>query len=157
MTASTFSLRVEGPPVEGEGEMMEDESYTMAEVPSRHLSVIDPVPTRAPAGSAERFDGSSMEKYRETWWDDYESDAWRNRRVGLLIGQEPELTLTLLSYLSRDVPVPMGDLVEMGPSQKIFETVFSLYDLGMLTRQGASLSTSDQGREVLERMAIPGA
>ena len=122
-----------------------------------HVSVIDTVPTRAPEGSAERFDARSMEESRQTWWDDYESDAWRNRRVGLLIAEEPELTLTLLSYLARDVPVPMGDLVEMGPSQKIYETVVSLYDLGMLTRQGASWSTSDQGLGVLERMEIPGA
>ena len=85
----------------------------------------------------------------------YDVDAWRARRVGALIASEPEMTLTLLSFLASGEPILVDELLGMGPKTRLFETLFSLYDLGLLSRTGANLFTSEQGREVIERLDIP--
>lgn len=137
-----------------EGEIAEDRSWMGVENTTGYVPTESDFGTHSPVVD-DRYNTTLEERREGGLKEVYEVDAWRARRVGALIAQEPEMTLTLLSFLAGDKPVLVNELLEMGPKTRVFETLFSLYDLGLLSRTGASLFTSEQGREVIERMDIP--
>lgn len=133
-----------------EGDFVHDESRT-EQVVEKWLP--KEIGSRMLESDAERYDGSSFDE-RRSLWDESEMQAWRTRRVGALVAKDANLVLTLLSFLAKGPPQPVEEVMAMGPKDRLFEALFNLYDLDLLVRDGASLSTSNYGRQVLRRLEI---
>lgn len=80
----------------------------------------------------------------------------RARRVGRAIGVNPELALTLLSFLNEHQPVGIAELLEMSDHESYFRVLWDLYDAEVIQRdeKGTQLVLSDAGHRIVKKAGL---
>ena len=77
----------------------------------------------------------------------------RLERVSTAIAADFDLAIVLLSFVSKQGSVEVGELVQQGDSVAIFRAVFDFYDAGILVREGGAVQLTPMGNRVLERFS----
>jgi len=73
------------------------------------------------------------------------------RHAASVIAKDPRLVLGILSFIHAQGPLDADELISYGPSGRLFEIVFDLYDAGMLVRSDGVVSVAPFGLKVLSR------
>lgn len=77
----------------------------------------------------------------------------RLRRVSSAVSVDFNLSIVLLSFVSKRGSVEVGDLVQQGDAVAIFRALFDFYDAGILSRDGGAVQLTSMGQRVLERFS----
>jgi len=81
--------------------------------------------------------------------------AKKRHTLATIIARNPQLVLTVLSFIADRSSYPFDALLEAGPKRKMFEILFDLYDVGLIRRAGVELQITVLGSRVLERLGLP--
>ena len=102
----------------------------------------DPLHHQGPVDSTESPEIAPLER-------DWLRRRQQYRAKADTISKSPKLAFALLSFIQHKGALPVDTLIEQGPRNRLFETILDLYDTELLDRDGATVSVSDSGKELL--------
>lgn len=83
-----------------------------------------------------------------------ETGARPVRRLADSLSVDVQLAVTVLSFIRDKGTVKAQELLESGPSGRMFSMLWDLYDEGLLSREGDSLQIAPRGNGVLKRAGL---